>query len=153
MRGDPPKMELVYKKLCILTCLNFSYLPVTLHLMQYSYRDVFSTTQNSFWSHWFWCLLVLLLFCFTSSRLAKHFPLRTFFIRGKKKVAQGEMGWIGRMEHGDHASFGQKLLNTQHGVDRRAPKTPIVKSANMLKESSKKTYWSPTNAASHNNAS
>ena len=28
--------------------------------MQYTYQDVFSTAQNSFWTHWFWCLLVLL---------------------------------------------------------------------------------------------
>ena len=34
-RGDP-KMEFIYKKLCSLTCLNFSRLPSSLHLMQYT---------------------------------------------------------------------------------------------------------------------
>ena len=31
--------------------------------------------------------------------------------------------------------FDQKLLNTQHGVGRYAGKSPIMKWANMLKES------------------
>ena len=65
----------------ILTRLNFSYLKSTLHLMQYTYEDVFSIAQNRFWTRRFWCLLVLLpLFCFTSTTLADCFPLRTFFI-------------------------------------------------------------------------
>ena len=34
--------------------------------------------------------------------------------------------------------FGQKLLNTEHGVGRCACKSPIMKWANTLKESSKK---------------
>ena len=32
----------------ILTCLNFSDLQTTLHWMQYTYRDIFSTALNSF---------------------------------------------------------------------------------------------------------
>ena len=39
---------------------------------------------------------------------------------------------------GGHAVFGQKLLNTQHGVGRCARKSPIMKWANMSKESSEK---------------
>ena len=66
-------------------------------------------------------------FCFTSSTSAKCFPLRKFFIRGKqKKVSQGEIKWTGRMGHGDHAIFGQKLLNTQCGVGRYTCKSPIM---------------------------
>ena len=34
--------------------------------------------------------------------------------------------------------FGQKLLNTQYGVGRRAHKSPIMTWANTLNESSKK---------------
>ena len=37
-----------------------------------------------------------------------------------------------------HAIFGQKLLNTQHSVGRCTYKSPIMKWAKMLKESSKK---------------
>ena len=41
--GGPPKMECIYKTNCgfILTCLNFSHLQSTLHLMQYTYWDVY----------------------------------------------------------------------------------------------------------------
>ena len=61
--GYTKKTELIYKKcVFILTCLNFSHLQSTLHLMQYTYWDFFSTAQNSFWTHQFWCLLVLLPF-------------------------------------------------------------------------------------------
>ena len=55
------------------------------------------------------------------------------------------------MGHGGHDIFGQ-LLNTQRGVGRCASKLPIMKWANVLKESSKKYSLKP-NAASHNNAS
>ena len=40
--------------------------------------------------------------------------------------------------HGDHAIFGQKLLNTQCGVGTCTPKSPIMTWANTLKESSEK---------------
>ena len=85
--GWPPKWNLFIKNcVFILTRLNFSNLQSTLHEMQYTYRDIFFTAQNSFWTHQFWCLLALLpFFCFTSSTWAKHFPLRTFFIEGNRK--------------------------------------------------------------------
>ena len=51
--------------------LSFSYLQNTLHLMQYTYQDVFSTAQNSVWTRQFWYLLVLLLF-FVSSLLHRQ---------------------------------------------------------------------------------
>ena len=44
----PPKLVLIYKELCIPTCLYFSHLQSALHLMQYTYRAVFfSIAQNS----------------------------------------------------------------------------------------------------------
>ena len=46
-------------------------------------------------------------FCFTSCTLAKCFPLRTFFILGNKKVARGEIRWIGRVGPRGHVVFGQ----------------------------------------------
>ena len=90
-RGDPKAPEFICKNcVFILTCLNFSHLQSTLHLMQYTYRNIFSSAQNCFWTHWFWCFLVLLLFfCFTSFTSAKHFPLRTFFIWRNKKSLLG----------------------------------------------------------------
>ena len=39
---------------------------------------------------------------------------------------------------GDHAVFGQKLLNTQHSVGRGFHKSPIMRWANTLGESLKK---------------
>ena len=55
------------------------------------------------------------------------------------------------LEHEDHAVFGQKLLNTQHGVGRCARKSPIMKWANSLKVFEKTSL--KLNAASHNNTS
>ena len=49
MRGTKKHWILFIKKcVFILTCLNFSHLQSTLHLMHYTYQDVFSTAQNSF---------------------------------------------------------------------------------------------------------
>ena len=70
---------------------------------------LFPTAQNSFWTCWFWCLLVLRLF-FVSPlpHQQKYFPVRTFFIWGnKKQVTWGVIGWIGRVRHRGHAVFGQ----------------------------------------------
>ena len=83
-------------------------------------------------------------FCFTSSTLAKCFPLRTFFIQGNKnKVTRGKIRWIGRVGHQESCHFRSKTaqhLNTQcllvcAGALRNSP---IMKWANALKESSKK---------------
>ena len=93
------------------------------------------------------------IFCFASSPSAKHFPLRTFFIRGKqtnKKGCSGQSGWRGRVGRRGHAIFGQKRLHTQCSVGRCT--SPIMKRAKALKESSKK-YSLKLNAASYNNAS
>ena len=93
----------------VLTCLNFSHLQSTLHPMQYTPRDFLATAQNSFE------LMILMpfnasaLFCFISSTLANHFPLRTFFIWGNEKnVTRGEIRWAGRVGNGVHAGFLSK---------------------------------------------
>ena len=54
------------------------------------------------------------MFCSTSSTSAKHLLLRAIFIWGnkKEKVSHDENGQFGRVGHGGHAGFGQKLLNT-----------------------------------------
>ena len=106
----------------------------------------------SFWTRQFWCLLVLLQLCFTSSTSAKCFPLRTIFMQGnKKKVTQGEIGWIGRMEYRGHAVFGQKLLNTQHSVGRCAWNQPWWM-GKCIERVFRKNSLTPS-AASHNKAS
>ena len=43
-----------------------------------------------------------------------------------------------RVGHGGHAVSGQKRLTTQRSVGRYARKSPIIKWANVLKESPKK---------------
>ena len=123
----------------ILTRLNFSHLQSTLHLMQYTYWDVFPLLK-SFWTYQFWWLLVLLLFFVSLLPYHKMFPFEDFFHLGKqKKVTQGKIWWIGRLGRGEHAIFGQKLLNTPHGVSRCGHKSPIMKWVNALKESSEKS--------------
>ena len=130
----------------IFTCLNFSHLKSTLHLMRYTSWDVFSTVQNSFGTHTFWCLLVLLpFFLFHLFHISKTFPFEDFFTQGNtKKVTLSKISWIGWVGHGGHAVFGQKLLNTQRGVGRCACKSPIMKWANCWKSLQKKFHWSQT---------
>ena len=74
-----------------------------------------------------------------------------FFISGNnfKKATRGEIGWIGKMRHGGHAVFGQKLPNTQCGVGRHAHKSPTVKCAKMCWKCLQKNWLKP-NTASHN---
>ena len=129
MRGDPSKRNLFIKNcVFIVTHLKFCHHQSALHLMQCTYWDIFSTAQNSFWTHQFWCLLELLPFfnfLFHHFHVSKTFAFEDFFIQGNQK------------NHAGHAIFGQKLLNTQHRVGRCACKSPVMKWANVLKESSK----------------
>ena len=89
--GTRPKSQNVFIKNCvfILTCLNFSPLQSTLHLMQCTYQDSFSTAQNCVWTHWFWCLLPPLLFLFHLFHICKTFPYEDFFHPGNKKSHLG----------------------------------------------------------------
>ena len=126
----------------ILTCLKFSYLQRTLHFMQYTYRGFFpvlQTVRN---------LLVLVpfsacaIFCFTSST-SEDVSLWWLFSTGEtKKATGGKTGWIGRVGHGGHAHFGQKLLNTHRGTGRCTDKSPIMKRANGCWKSLQKIHWS-----------
>ena len=111
--GTPKSPEFTIKNFVfILTCLNFSHLQITLQLMLYTYWDIFPTVQNNFWTHRFWCLLMLLLvFCFTSPTLAKHISLwRLFSFRKTMKKVTG-WDWVNR-EGGarDLYHFLSKLL-------------------------------------------
>ena len=100
VQGRTPKVEFIYKKLCILTYLNFSHLQNTLYLVQSTYRDVFFHCSKQFLNS-----LILMLFnasaifCFTSSTMTKHFPLRTLFIQRNKKKSL-------KMRSGDQGGWG-----------------------------------------------
>ena len=111
----------------------------------------FSTAQNSFWTCWFWCLLVLLPFFVSPLPYWQNVSLWRLFSSGQtKNVARGEIGWIGRIGHGGYVVFGQKLLNTQRGVGRYTCKSPIMKWTNAL---SLQKNSLKLNTASHNNTS
>ena len=147
VRGVTEKSpEVSYLKMCV-----YSYMFKLQSPWKYSPFDaihksrLFSTAQSHFWTNQFWCLLVLLPFCFTSSTSAKHFPFEDFSHPGKQKqITWSEIRWTGRVGHGGQAVFGQKLLNTWCGVGRCDHKSPTRKWANKLKESSKKIHWSQT---------
>ena len=78
--------------------------------MQYPYGDIFSTAQKSFWTHKFWCL-VLLLFFVSPLPHSQNISLWGLFSSWeiKKKVAWGEIVRIGRVDHRGHADFGWKF--------------------------------------------
>ena len=109
-KGETPKPWNLFRDHCvlILICLNFSYLQSTLHLMQYTYWDFFSTAQNNFWTHGFWCLLGLLpFFLFHFFHISKMFPCEDLLRWGNKhNVVKGEIGEIGRVGHWGDAVFG-----------------------------------------------
>ena len=120
----------------ILSCLNFSHLQSTLHMMQYTYQHVFFSTAQS----QFWCILALLPYFVSPLPYLQNMSFEEFFHLGNqtnKKVTQVKIRWIGRVGHRGHVIFGQKPLNTQHGVGRCIHKSSIMKWANALKESSK----------------
>ena len=108
---------------------------------------MFFPAQNSFWTCWFGCLLALLTFFVSLLPHPQNISLWGLFFSwgNKNKVARGKIDWIGRVENRAHAVFGQTLLGL------RAHKSPIMKWANTLKESSKNSL--KLNIASHNNAS
>ena len=129
MSGDPKNHNLLIKN-CVFI-LTFKLQPLSKHSPFDAIHPLrrFSTAPNSFWTHWFWWLLVLFaVFHFTSSTSAKHFPLRIFFIgQTKENVTWGKIRWLEKGGHRGHAIFGQKLLNTQCHVGRCACKWPTMK--------------------------
>ena len=97
MRGDPPKSQNLFTKIVFIpTCLNFSHFQSTLHLMQYTYQDIFFYCSKQF-------LNSSILIPFSASAgflfhlfyISKMFPFEDIFHLGKqttKKVARGKMG-------------------------------------------------------------
>ena len=106
-----PKKPGIYKKLCIYSYTFKLQSPFKYSPFEPINQTRLSNAQNSFWTHLFWCLLVLLLFfCSTYSTLAKCFPLRTFFIQGvqKKLLRRDQVNTEGGAEWEDHAIFSSK---------------------------------------------
>ena len=118
----------------------------------YTYQDIFCTVQNSFWTCWFWCHLVLLpFFVLLLPHQQKVSPWGVFHLGKHKKVARGGIWWIGRAGHRDHDIFWVKncwTLSTvwvgalvhHHEMGKHIER---VFQKNLLKQ----------NTASHNNAS
>ena len=140
--GTPPNLELFIKKLCV-----YSYLFKLQSPSKYSPFDAIQLLRLFFYcSKQFLNSLILMPFGASAFFFVPPLPhwqnvsLWGLFHPGKQKekVTWGESVWIGRVGHRGHAVFGQKLLNTQCGVGRCARKSPIMKWANTLKESSKK---------------
>ena len=105
-----PRIYLLKNCVFILTCLNFSHLQSTLHLMQYTYRDIFPLLQ-SFWTCQFWCLLKCFCrFLFHLFHISKMFPFEVFFHQRKQINKKSSSVWdqVNR-EWGawGHALFGQ----------------------------------------------
>ena len=86
-RGDPPKLNL-FIKMCvlILTCLNFSHLQNSCHLMQYSYWDFFSLIKTVFELVSFDAFYCFCCFLFYLFHISKMFSFQNFFFHpGKQK--------------------------------------------------------------------
>ena len=64
----------------------------SLHLIQYTYQDIFPTAQNSFWTRQFLILLVLLLFFVSPLPISKMFPFKDFFHLGKQNKTKSHSG-------------------------------------------------------------
>ena len=99
---------------------------------------------NSFWTHWFWCPLVLLLLFFVCLfhlfHIGKMFPFEDFFHLGKQ-TKEVTWAWDQVNREGGEWCFSPKVLNTRHSVGRWTCKPPIMKWAKALKEFSRKNYW------------
>ena len=96
------------------------------------------TAQNSFLNLSILMPFSFCCFLFHLFHISKTFPLEDFFhpekqksLKGRDQVNREGGAWC-------HAIFGQELLNTQLGAGRCACKSPIMRWANTLKESSKK---------------
>ena len=123
---DPKKWNLFLKKVVYSYTFKLQspskYSPIdAIHLSTFFFH-----CSNSFWTWRFWCLLVLLpVFISPLPRQQSISPWGVFSSgKTKKNVAQGQKKWIGRVGNRALALFGQKLLNTQHGVGRCALNHP-----------------------------
>ena len=118
MRGDQKNLNLFIKNcVFILTCLNFSHIQSTLHLMEYTYQDFFPLLKTVFELinfDAFWCVCHFLFHLF---HISKMFPFEDFIHLGKqttKKATLNEMESIERV--GPFLVSGHFLWKTEHSV-------------------------------------
>ena len=126
--GDPPQIEFTYKN-CV---YSYMFKPhVTFKILStrcnIPIETFFHCSKKSLNSSVLMPFSASAVFCYLF-HIGKKFPFKDYFHQGQqKKITQGEIRWIERVGHGDHAVFHQKLLNTQHSMGRCAPKSPIMK--------------------------
>ena len=114
---------------------------------------LFSSAQNSFWTHPFWCLLVLLPFFVSPFPHWQNITLWGLFQLGKpRKVARGEIKWIGRVGKGGVMPFLVKNCWPLSVVWTGALLNHPPWNGQMHWKSLQKHSLKP-NAASHNNTS
>ena len=135
-------LKVVYLFLHVWTSVTFKILSVWCNTP----IKIFFTAQNGFWIYQFWCLVVLLSFCLFVSPMwiGKTFPFEESFHLEKQQSCLGQDRVNRKGRAWGSYRFWSKLLNTQHSVGRCTHKSPIVKWANALEESSKEDHWSPT---------
>ena len=139
MKGDPPKMEFIYQKLCICSYMFKLQSPSMYSPFDavYLLRPFFPMAQNSFWICWFWCLLVFLPFFVSPLPPWQNISLWGLFSPRKTKkghLGQDQMNKEGGAEGLCH--FWSKT--TEHsGWGGYACKSPVMKWAHTSKESSK----------------
>ena len=145
--GRPKKWNLFIKNyVFICTCLNFSHLQNTLYLMQYTYWDVFPMLKNSFWTRWFWCLLVLLpFFLFHLFHVGKTFPFVDFLHPGKQRKSHSRRDQVNK-DGGSRwsSSFLVKNCWTFSPVWAGALVNHPSWNGQTHSESSRKVHWSGT---------
>ena len=147
MRGGPQKVEFIYKKLHIYSYMfklhvTFKVLSIWCNTPIKTFLLLLKTVLNSLILMPFCASAV---FCFISFTSAKHLSLRTFFIQWNKKVTWGEIQWIGRVGHGDHAVIWPKTA--AHSVQCGQVHSYIIyhKMGKCIERVfKKKIYWSQT---------
>ena len=138
MREDPPKnpdlfIKSVYLFLMFQLQLPSKYAPfAAIHLL----RLFFHCSKQLLNLSILIPLSISAIFCCHLFHIDKIF----FFMQVNKKSCLVTLGKWGGVRHKGHAVLCQKLLNTQHSLDGCACKSPIVKWANALKQSSRKIH-------------
>ena len=152
--GGTPKKQIFKNCVFILTCLNLSHLQSTLHLVQCTYWNIFfhcsKQVLNSFILMPFSASAI---FWFTSSTLAKWFPLRTFFY--PRKQNKRHFGWDWRNREGGargSCCFWSKTAEHSVWCEQVCSWIAHCEMGKYVERVLKKFFLKP-NTASHNNTS
>ena len=98
-------MEFIYKELCV-----YSYMFKLQSSSKHSPFDaiyllrLFSTAQNSFWTHWVWCLLILLSFFVSPLPIQQNISLWGLFFFIQRHNKKSCLGWD-QVNREGHAIF------------------------------------------------